>query len=76
MMLLAKSIPTVTAEFFEELDATFRSITPEPNVTTIDELMYSAGQRSVIEWIRAKAVRSSTITGGPDVSVAIDVRKS
>ena len=75
-MLLAKSIPTVSAEFFEELDRTFKLVSPEPNVTTMDELMFNAGARSVVEWIRIKAVRSSTITGGPDVSIAIDVRQT
>lgn len=58
------------------LTEAFPAITAEPNVTTMDEIMFNAGQRAVIEWIRIKAVRNSSLTGAADVTVSVDVRKS
>ena len=76
MSLMATSIPTVSAEFFEKLNDTFPPLVPSPNVHTMDDVMHNAGAREVIEWIKVHSVRSSTISGGPDVSIAIDVRKT
>ncbi len=73
--MLAASIPPISAELFAELDNVFRPLIPEPDITTMDQIMYSAGARSVVEWIRAHALRGSTITGSlGDVSQTVDVR--
>ena len=75
MAMLAVSIPPVSKEFFEQLCNAFPRITPQPNITTMDEVMHNAGTQDVLEWIRVKALRESTITGSlADVSKTVDVR--
>ena len=75
MALMATSIPPVSKEFFDAVCNAFPRMTPEPNVTSLEELMYNAGAQAVLEWIRAKAIRESTITGSlADVSQTVDVR--
>lgn len=77
MALMATSIPPVSKEFFDKLCDAFPLVTPEPNMTTIEDLMYNAGALAVIQWIRAKALRESTITGSlADVSQTVDVRSA
>lgn len=75
MGLMATSIPPVTKEFFDKLCDAFPRMTPEPNMTSLEDLMYNAGQQAVLEWIKVKALRESTITGSlADVSQTVDVR--
>jgi hypothetical protein len=74
---MATSIPPVSKEFFDKLCDAFPRVAPEPNMTTMDDLMYNAGSQAVLEWIRVKALRESTITGSlADVSQTVDVRKA
>lgn len=61
MSLLAASVPPVTQEFYERLVRSFTPAEVVPNVTTKDDVMYSAGEQNVIRWIR-QHVRGSTIT--------------
>ena len=73
--MLAVSIPPISKELFDQLNSVFQPLLPEPDITTMDQLMHNAGSRAVIEWIRAHALRESTITGAlADVSKSIDVR--
>ena len=44
-------LPTVTKEFVEAIDNAFDKPDIIPGAT-MDRLMYQAGQRSVIEWIK------------------------
>ena len=62
MSMLSASIPPVSEEFFNKLNKSFPVLTPEPNVTTMDELMHNAGERKVVEWIR-QHMRGSIVTG-------------
>lgn len=59
----AKQVPPISQEFFNELDDTFTFPMPSPG-TPIDEIMFHAGQRYVIEWCR-KHVRGH----GSDVPI-------
>jgi hypothetical protein len=61
--LMAASMPNISDELLEKLIAAFQPVAIEPNVTTMDEIMFSAGQQEVIKWIKHHATRS-IITGG------------
>lgn len=54
MSILAKSNPPITEQLLKEIEAAFPRLNPEPNVTTIEELMFNAGARHVVEWIKHK----------------------
>lgn len=62
MSLLAVSTPDVSQEVLDKLEKAFTAIVPIPNVHTLEEIMYSAGQRSVVEWMKSMTTRR-TITG-------------
>lgn len=62
--LMAASMTNISAELLDQLNRAFPQITPVPNVTTMDELMYNAGQQEVVNWINHHATKS-IITGGP-----------
>ena len=62
MSLLAINTPELSQELLDELDRTFAQLEIVPNVTTLDEIMYNAGQREVVRWLTAKT-RRRTITG-------------
>lgn len=67
MTLLTKALPPVSTEFVNELDRAFPPILVhnlDPSITR-EELFTNAGQRQVIEWIRAKSLRETTINGRP-----------
>jgi hypothetical protein len=75
MSLLAASTPPVTKEFFDKLLVAFPRLSPQPNVHTMDDVMYSAGHQEVIEWIRVHALRDQIVTGKADVSQSVNVRQ-
>ena len=60
---LALSLPPISDELYKELDRTFAQIDIEPNVTTIDEIMFNAGARRVVKWLE-RYRRTTTVTGG------------
>ena len=60
--LLSVSLPPLTPDMLKRIEKTFPVVEPVPNVTTIDELMYNAGQQSVVAWLR-QFVGTSVITG-------------
>lgn len=67
MSLLTKAIPPVSTEFILALDAAFPAIqihNLDPSITR-EELFMNAGQRQVIEWIKAKALKETTVNGRP-----------
>jgi hypothetical protein len=67
MSLLIKGIPPVSNEFILTLDAAFPAIQMhqlDPSITR-EELFLNAGHRQVIEWIKAKALRETTVNGRP-----------
>jgi len=67
MNLLSKAIPPVSEEFVRSLEAAFPAIKIhdlDPSMTR-EELFTNAGQRQVIEWIKAKAIKETTINGRP-----------
>jgi len=74
MSLLATSVPPVTKDFFERLVRSFPPVQPQPNETTMDEIMYGSGQQSVIAWIRAHAMQEQIVTGRADVSRTVNTR--
>lgn len=47
-------IPPVSHEFAQALDKRFSALTVKPGVTQ-DELLYNAGQRSIVEFVMAVA---------------------
>lgn len=59
--LIASSVPPVTQAFFDVLNKTFiqNEITPD---SSVNDIMYNAGQRNVVEWIR-RHVQSLSING-------------
>lgn len=67
-MLMAKPVPPISKEFFDELEKNFRSDVKDfrPNKITIEDVMFKAGQASVVEWARAY-IRNRSVTG--DVQV-------
>lgn len=67
MQMLGLSFPPITREFHDHLDKMFKRVDPVPNVTTIEELMFSAGARAVVDYME-RYVRGTTITGGHDVN--------
>lgn len=72
-MLVASSVPPISEELFNKLITAFPLVRPEPNVTTMDEIMCGAGEQRVIEWIRAHALQKPMITGA-DVSKSVRIR--
>ena len=60
---LALSIPPVSEEVFRDLEHSFPRSEVVPNLTTMDELMFNAGQRQVIDWLKAKYTQRSIVTG-------------
>lgn len=73
MTLLAASTPPITKDFYEKLIRSFPLVRPEPNVTTMDEVMCGAGEQRVIDWIRAHGHTESIVTNA-DVSRTVNVR--
>lgn len=72
MPIVAASTPPISEELFVILEEVFgRPYEPSPNVSTMDEIMYAAGQRSVVEWIRHHAVRKAVKVGPTTVDVDI-----
>jgi hypothetical protein len=65
MSLLAANTPDITDRLWDRMDKAFPLLTPEPNVTTFEELMHNAGQRSVVEWLK-RYKGNSIITGTMD----------
>lgn len=63
MSLLAASVPDLSEHAMAELTRLFTPLRPVPNVTTLDELMYNAGQQDMLEYIRSKFYRKQIITG-------------
>jgi len=63
MSLLAANVPDVSVAVMQRLEKMFPVAQPVPNVTTLDELMYNAGARAVIDYLREKYSRDSIITG-------------
>lgn len=66
MKLLALNSPEMSQHLWDRLNSAFPQIKPEPNITTLEEVMYNAGQRSIIAWL-GQFVRSSVVTGEIDV---------
>lgn len=60
---LALSLPPISDELFKELDRTFQQIEISPSVTGIDEIMFNAGQRSVIAYLE-RFRKTTLVTGG------------
>lgn len=54
MSILTRSNPPITENFLQEIMNAFPRLDPVPNVTTHEELMFNAGQRAVVEWIKHK----------------------
>lgn len=75
MSLLAAQTPPVTKDFFAKLSAAFPPIQAQPNITTMDDVMHSAGQQEMLEWIRVHALRDVMITGRADVSQTVNTRQ-
>lgn len=64
--IYSASIPPVSAAFFDELDKAFRleEITP---TSDINEIMFNAGQRKVVDWVRMH-IQKSTINGVENIT--------
>lgn len=62
--LMAASVGNISTDLLDKLNKTFTKITAVPNVTTLEDVMYNAGQLEVVEWINHHATKS-IITGGP-----------
>lgn len=60
--LAAAALPPVSAEFIKILSDAFRPYEIKPGFER-DELMQSAGEQKVIEWIKHHALRERTVTG-------------
>lgn len=63
MSILGSSVPEVSRQFLQKLKATFPPVKPIPNVTTLEELMFNAGQQELIQWIEHHANKEMIITG-------------
>jgi hypothetical protein len=64
MSKLAISTPNIQEAFYDTLVKAFKPIEITPD-TPINDIMFSAGQKSVIDWITAHRTRS-IITGTLD----------
>lgn len=58
-------VPPVSSDFAKSLASRFPPIRVDPGVN-MESIMYSAGQRSVVEWVLATA-SSSVVSGDPAV---------
>lgn len=67
MKLLGLTSPDMSQALWDRLNRAFPPIVPVPNVTSIEEIMFNAGQRGVIEWL-GQFTRNSVITGEIDAS--------
>lgn len=61
--MLASSVPEISRHFLDRLKKTFPLVKPVPNVTTLEELMFNAGQQELIEWIEHHASKEMIVTG-------------
>ena len=61
--LITQQMPPITPEFFEYLKTNFPTRDVKPGMAT-DDIMYRAGQQSVLKFARL-AVVGTTITGTP-----------
>ena len=62
-----RRLPPVSQEFLDILDSAFEKPDVIPGVDR-DELMYKAGARSVVEWIKKHT--STSTTSGPAAQMA------
>lgn len=53
MSLITTRIPKITKELVDELELVFQPIAIKPDAVSMDRIMFNAGQRSVVEWLRA-----------------------
>lgn len=67
--LFAATIPPISPELFDALKKAFPRIEPEPNHHTIEDIMFNAGQLSVVYWLQSK-IRGSTVQGSYDIKQA------
>lgn len=65
-------LPAVTREFIEAIDATFEKPDVVPGADR-DQLMYTAGARSVVDWIKKHASMNAS-TGDPVKAQRAEVR--
>lgn len=73
MSSLAASIPPISKDFLERLLKAFPRVEPRPNITTMDELMWSGGNQEVLQWVLAHGSTESIVTNA-DVSRTVNVR--
>lgn len=66
MQILARNIPPISRQFFDELDKAFKFDVHyiEANAT-LSEIQQKVGQRQVVEWCR-KAIRAHESTSQVD----------
>lgn len=50
-MLSIEKAPSISKELLDKLNSAFPSIDVVPNKTTIEQVMFNAGQRSIIDFI-------------------------
>lgn len=60
MQMLSRSIPFVSQEFYDAILQAFPVLIPEPDKTTIDQIMYNAGQQYMLQWIQKQVRNNST----------------
>lgn len=65
-------LPTVSKELLESLDSSFQRPDVRPE-TYRDNLMYAAGQRYVVDWIREHASKNES-SGDPVKAQRVAVR--
>jgi hypothetical protein len=65
------AVPPVSQEFIKHLRNAFRPFDLKPGFDR-DELMQSAGEQKVIEWIEHHALQGRTVTGNPDAVRSVE----
>lgn len=52
MPIEAKRLPLISKELMEAITQAFKTKPIKPNSTTIHDVMYEAGQQSVVQWLQ------------------------
>lgn len=74
MAQISATIPPISKDFLERLQKVFTPLQPQPNITTMDEIMFNAGQLEVIRWIEAHGHTETFVTGKADVTRTVSMR--
>jgi hypothetical protein len=67
--LYTLEVPPVSHDFVQSLSARFPPMSVQPGVNK-EDLIYNAGQRSVIDWIQKTSSSGTSVSGNPE-----DLRK-